>query len=86
MGGSDRVWRVCTFMIQTQPDPIKKKKKKIVTQPNPPSPKNQPNPVGRVGSGRFWPIDGFFTHPYLKKISKIRLMKLSCSSLICGWT
>ena len=29
MGGSDRVWRVCTFMIQTQPDPIKKKNKKL---------------------------------------------------------
>ena len=38
MGGSDRVWRVCTFMIQTQPDPIKKKKKKNCnpTQPTKP--------------------------------------------------
>ena len=36
MGGSDRVWRVCTFMIQTQPDPIKKKKNCNPTQPTKP--------------------------------------------------
>ena len=50
MGGLGRVWRVCNFMTQTQSDLLLKKK--IVTQPNPPSLKNRPNPVGRVGSGR----------------------------------
>ena len=52
MGGSGWVWQVCNFMTQTQPDPL------IlfiyfffVTQPNPPSPKNRPNPVGWVGLG-----------------------------------
>ena len=24
--GSDLIWRVCNFMTQTQPDPLKKKK------------------------------------------------------------
>ena len=49
MGGSGRVWRVCNFMTQIQPDPLLKKK--FVTQPNPPSLKNQPNLTGRDGSG-----------------------------------
>ena len=48
MGGSGKIWQVWNFMTQTQPDP-QLKKKKFVTQPNPPSPKNQPNPVGQVG-------------------------------------
>ena len=52
MGGSGKIWQVWNFMTQTQPDP-QLKKKKFVTQPNPPSPKNQPNPVGWVGSSRF---------------------------------
>ena len=34
------------------------------TQPNPPSPKNRPNLVGWVGSGRFWRVGGLATHPY----------------------
>ena len=41
----------------------KKKKKKIVTQPNPSSPKNRPNLVGWVGLGRFWPVGGLTAHP-----------------------
>ena len=40
MGGLGWVWQVCNFMTQTQPDPLKKKKKKFVTQTNPPGPKN----------------------------------------------
>ena len=44
-------------MTQTQPDPLLKRN--FITQPNPPTPKNRPNPAGwvesgRVGSGRFW--------------------------------
>ena len=31
-------------------------KKKFITQPNPPSPKNRPNLTGWVGSGRFWQV------------------------------
>ena len=50
MGGSGRIWRVYNFMTQTQPNPLYKKK--IITQPNPPNPKNRPNPTGWVGSGR----------------------------------
>ena len=62
MGGSGRVWRVCNFMTQTQPDPLLKKKK-IVTQPNPPNPKNRPNQASWVGSGWVWRVGGFFAHP-----------------------
>ena len=29
MSGSGRVWQVCNFMTQTQPDPLKKKKKNL---------------------------------------------------------
>ena len=47
MGRSDRVWQVCNFMTPTQYI-----KKIFVTQPNPPSPKNQPNPAGWVGLGQ----------------------------------
>ena len=36
----------------------------FVTQPNPPSPKNRPNPSGWVGSGRVWRVGGFSAHPY----------------------
>ena len=32
----------------------------FITQPNPPSLKNQPNPPGRV-----WRVSGFFAHPYM---------------------
>ena len=42
MGGLGRIWWVCNFMTQTQP--------------NPPSPKNGPNSVGWVGSGRVWQV------------------------------
>ena len=49
--------RVCNFMTQTQLDPLLKKKK-IVTQPNPPSPKNRPNLVGWV-----WQVGGFSAQP-----------------------
>ena len=62
MGGSGRVWWVCNFMTQTQPDPLLKIF--FVTQPNPPSLKNRPNSAGRVGSGRVWRVDGFSAHPY----------------------
>ena len=60
---SGRVWRVCNFMTQTQSDLLLKKK--IVTQPNPPSLKNRPNPVGRVRSGRvgFGGLAGFLHTP-----------------------
>ena len=63
MGGSSQVLRVCNFMTQTQPDPL------LIffflTQPNPPSLKNQPNLVGWVGLGRFWQVGGLATHLYL---------------------
>ena len=54
-------------MTQTQPDLLLKKKKKFVTQPNPSSPKNQPNPaggLGRVGLG----LAGFLHTPTNKDI------------------
>ena len=38
MGGLGQVWRIWNFMIQTQSDPLLKKK--FVTRPNLPSPKN----------------------------------------------
>ena len=38
-------------------------KKNFVTQSNPPSPKNQPNPVGWVVSGRCWWVGGLTAHP-----------------------
>ena len=50
MGRSGRVWRVCNFMIQTHLTHYKKKK--FVTQLNPPSPKNRLNPAGWVGLGQ----------------------------------
>ena len=50
MGESGQVWWVCNFMNQTQLD-LLYKKKNFVTQPNPPNPKNRPNPAGWVGSG-----------------------------------
>ena len=73
MGGLGRVWRVCNFMTQTQSDLLLKKK--IVTQPNPPSLKNRPNPVGWVGlgwvgSGQVWRVGGFSTHPYIIQMLK----------------
>ena len=46
MGGSGRVWWVYNLMTQTQSNPLLKKK--FVTQPNPLSLKNRPNPVDRV--------------------------------------
>lgn len=52
-------------MTQTQLNPLQKKK--FVTQPNPPSPKNRPNPMGWVGSSR---VGGFSAHPYNKQPSK----------------
>ena len=36
--------------------------KNFVTQPNPPSPKNRPNPAGQVELGRVWRVGGFSTH------------------------
>ena len=48
MGGSGWVWQIWNFMTRTQPDPLSKKK--FITQPNPPSPKNRPNLAGWVGS------------------------------------
>ena len=39
-------------------------KKIFVTQPNPPSLKNRPNPTGWVGSGRFLRIGRLVAHPY----------------------
>ena len=62
MDGSDRIWRICNFMTQTQPNPTRYKKK-FVTQPNPQSFKNQPNPVGRVVLGRFGKSVGFLHTP-----------------------
>ena len=63
MGRSGQVWRIYNFMTQTHPTSYKKKKK-IVTQPNPPSPKNQPDPTGWVGSGRVWQVGEFYAHSY----------------------
>ena len=39
-------------------------KKFFLTQPNPPSPKNRPNPMGWVGSGWFLQIGRLVAHPY----------------------
>ena len=56
MGGSGWVWRVWNFMTQNPTRPTIKKK--FVTQLNPPSLKNRPNLIGRVGFG------GLAAHPY----------------------
>ena len=62
MGGSSQVLRVCNFMTQTQPDPL------LIffflTQPNPPSLKNQPNPAGRVGLDRVGSMSFLHTSIY----------------------
>ena len=50
MGGLVRDWQVWNFMTQTQPNLLLKKK--IVTQPNPSSPKN--DPTRQVGLSQFW--------------------------------
>ena len=71
MGGSSRVWRVCNFMTQTQPDLLLKKI--FVTQPNPPSLKNRPNPTRRVGSslaGRW-----VFCTPLFYVMKDVRVVK-----------
>ena len=60
MGWLDRVWRVCNLWPKPN-QTFYKKKKKFVTQPNPSSPKNQPNPAGGLGRVGF---GGFFAHPY----------------------
>ena len=39
MGDSGQVWWVCNFLTQTPTQPAIKKKK-FVTQPNPPNPKS----------------------------------------------
>ena len=52
MSGSSRVWWLWNFITPNPTQPAIKKK--FVTQPNPPSPKNRPNPISWVGSGRFW--------------------------------
>ena len=49
MGGLGRVWRVCNFMTQIQPQFAIKKKFCNPTQPNPPSLKNRSNPSGLAG-------------------------------------
>ena len=36
----------------------------FVIQPNPSRPKNQPNPAGSVGLGRFWQVSALVAHPY----------------------
>ena len=53
MGGLVRDWQVWNFMTQTQPNLLLKKK--IVTQPNPSSPKN--DPTRQVGLSQFWWVD-----------------------------
>ena len=50
-------------ILWLKPNPTRYKKN-FVTQPNPPSLKNQPNPAGWVGLGRVWQVGGFFAHPY----------------------
>ena len=54
MGGLGRVWRVCNFMTQIQPQSAIKKN--FVTQPNPPSLKNRPNPSGLAGRWVFYTL------------------------------
>ena len=49
MGGLDRVWQVCNFMTQTQPNPTRYKKKIFnLTQPNPTHQALKTNPKSRV--------------------------------------
>ena len=50
MDESGWVWRVCDFMIQTQPNLLKFFF--FGTQPKSPSLKYRPNSAGRVGFGR----------------------------------
>ena len=60
MGGSGRVWRVCNFMTQTQP--------------NPQSLKNRPNQAGRVwwvggfSAHPYFPLTKLFKTYYEKLI------------------
>ena len=79
MSGSGQVWRVCNFMTQTQPNPTCYKKK-FVTQPDLPSPKNRPNQAGWVGSGRVWKVGGFSAHPclFLTKFIDQKMIRKSC--------
>ena len=50
MGGLGRVWRVCNFMTQIQPNPTQPAiKKKFVTQPNPTYQALKTDPTQRVG-------------------------------------
>ena len=51
-------------ILRPEPNPTRYQKKKFVTQPNSPSPKNRSNPTGWVGSGRFWRVGGLAAHPY----------------------
>ena len=62
MGGLDWVWWVWNFITQIQLDLLLKKI--IVTQPNPPSLKNQPNPVDRVRS--VLQVSRLAAHPYIQ--------------------
>ena len=55
MGGLGRVWRVCNFMTQTQPQSAIKKN--FVTQPNPTHQALKTDPTRRV-----WRVGGFSTH------------------------
>ena len=61
MGGL--VGQVGFVILWSKPNPIRYKKKKSVTQPNPPSLKNRSNPAGQVGSGRVWQVGGFLRTP-----------------------
>ena len=66
MGGSGRVWQVCNFMTQTQPDPLFKKKKNC----NPIHQALKIDPTCRVGSGRvgFDGLAGFLHTPSCKRV------------------
>ena len=65
MGGSGRVEFGGFVILWPKPNLTHyKKKKKFVTQPNPPNLKNWPNLASRVGLSRVWRVDEFSAHPY----------------------
>ena len=59
-------------MTQTQPDPLLKRN--FITQPNPPTPKNRPNPAGWVGSGWQVGCTPLIIIPHLLKLYNVKIL------------
>ena len=59
-------------ILWPKPNPTRYKKG-FVTQPNPPSLKNRPNPEGWVRLGRVWQVGGFSAHSYTQVFNTLAL-------------